>query len=385
MFFRALKYFFFAVFVTLFTLCPPLQAKEDVSQEKPISLWNRHVSLSGIFKTKFPRDYKYNIFPFRFNNRKTAFSVEIVADTPDNHEAHNGNLMIHASQTFGGEISLRMAQHILDREARRYVRMAKKINGTILTNKDIQHAGFLGKDIYIIYEENGVKQGFRARLYMTNYALIEQLLADSAHRLYSYQFDDFFNSFKPFDGITTLDEPEEFGNGWVDYPSKNNIFSIKLPPQNSDYTPDLPVFEASPTKESMQFKFVDPVLKHNLYYNVYTYKSDHDISYVLAKQLLYTNHVKKYVENATINDLKTSHTFNDNNGSIEMNARLIITPPEGRPYLTNLLLNVRYKDDTLLIQEILTSANHAQSGLPLLLRNSLVFHPERYKAVGSKE
>ena len=100
-------------------------------------------------------------------------------------------------------------------------------------------------------------------------------------------------------------------------------------------------------------------------------------NYTIAKRILFSQHVKKYVRTASIDGFKTDGIAGKQTNII--NARLIISPPKSKPYLTTLLLNGQYKDNIVVVQEILSSTNHAKSKLPLLLQNSLKFHPEQYK------
>ena len=340
--------------------------------------WERHESVSGVFETKFPQNYQYKVFPFRFNNEKVAFSVDILS-SPDGHKiTKDNNIMIHAAQTFGKSLTTKQAKKILSRESEKYISSAEKIGGLVIENKDIEYKGFLGKNIYITYlNENGEKFGTHVRLYVTDYSKIEQVLTTSMQNIHTYRSDDFFESLKIYDGITSLAKPKKFGNGWDVYTSKNNVFTVKLPPVNADFLPYPPRFKTKPTHEKMYFSFVDPVTQEVIYYNVYSYKLDRTANYTIAKRILFSQHVKKYVRTASIDGFKTDGIAGKQTNII--NARLIISPPKSKPYLTTLLLNGQYKDNIVVVQEILSSTNHAKSKLPLLLQNSLKFHPEQYK------
>lgn len=382
LFFRLTKPFIFLLlgFCILFAIppCAKAQIKSDTIQQEKEE-WERHVSLSGIFDTKFPQKYKYKLYPFRFNNENIAFSTEILSSLDGNIENKNKTIFIKAVQTFGDYISLKQAKKILEQEADKFVKSAEEMGGSVLVNEEIQHNEFPGRRIYFTYTDNEEKLGMRIRIYMTNYAKIEQILTAPASAMYSYRSDDFFESIKLYDGITKLEEPEKFAAGWTDYTSNNKSFTVKLPPVNSDYTPSPPQFTASPAKESMHFKFVDPVVGETVFYNIYSYKLNKQISYDLAKRILFTQHVKKYVENASIESLETKSSIN--NHIYDMSSRLIISPPKDRPYLSSLLLKMQYAGDSAIVQEIISSSNHVSTGLPdLLLKETLTYHPEKYVA-----
>ncbi len=349
----------------------------DKKEKKEEKEWERHMSISNVFESKFPQSYKYKIFPFRYNEEKIAFGVEILSTLDGTVPAKNKSIFIRAVQTFGDPIDLWKAKKILDQEAAIYVRSAKKIGGTILTNENIDHNDFPGKNIYITYYADGKKYGIRIRIYMTNYSRVEQVLTGSAKTLFSYRSDDFFNSLKLYDGITALEEPKKFAEGWTKHTAKNKIFTVKLPPVNSSYTPSPPKFVVKPRKECMKFLFYDPVINETVFYNVYAYKLKKKIDEKLAKHILFSQHIDKYVDNLSIESLNMKNTVKD--GVNVMGIRLIIAPPKDKPYLSSLLLEMRYSGDIVVVQEITSSANHTRNGFPDMLYKMLEFHPEKYK------
>ncbi len=359
----------------------PARAQFDIplGEEEEEIIWEKHDSITGIFSVKFPTKYQYRILPFRYNHRNTAFSVEIVSSLSGNATIKKGkSIMVRATQTFGGVIPLWLAKQILDREAKRYAESAAVTGGKVMTNDDIVHNEFPGKDLYILYTNSaGQKHGMRIRIYMTNYAKVEQVMTGSAASMFSYIADDFFDSIVLYDGLKKLDEPRPFGTNWTEYTSPNNVFTVKLLPTNPDYTPKPPQFSANATQERMSFKFVDPVVKEDVYYDVYSYRLENDIDFELAKRLLFLRHVKKYIENASIEGLSTTASIESAANIIT--TRLIIEPPEDKDYLSTLLLKLYYRGNTMVVQEVLSSTNHSVAGFPKLLRDSLTFHPERYK------
>ena len=339
--------------------------------------WERHSSISGIFEVKFPQNYKYKVFPFRFNNKEIAFSVEILSSLDGTAATQDKSILVRAAQTFGGQIQYKKAKQILDQEAARYVASAEKMGGNVLTNEDFVYNDFPGKNIYITYYSDGGKYGIRVRTYMTDYAKVEQVLTGSAQSMFSYRSDDFFDSLRLNDGRISLDEPEEFAKGWTEYTSNNKLFTVKLPPQNADYTPVPPRFAVVPGKEVMRFFFLDPVVNETVFYNVYAYKLKRKINYSTAKRILFSQHVKKYVDNASIENLNTKNTVQDDHNS--MIAKLVIAPPPNKPYLSQLHLEMRYAGDVAIVQEIASSANHAITGFPDLLADTVKFYPKNYQ------
>tara|TARA_R110001592_G_scaffold27763_16_gene102812 strand:+ start:14541 stop:15893 length:1353 start_codon:yes stop_codon:yes gene_type:complete len=338
--------------------------------------WERFESITGIFSTKFPHNYRYRVFPFQFNKNTVAFSTEIISALDGKEVTKDKSILIRAVQTFGDRMTGRDIKRILDRETRKYAQSVRAIGGTVLTNEDATYKNFPAKRLYITYIENGEKFGMRIRIFLTDHSKIEQVLTGPAETMYSYRSDDFFDSLKLFDGITHLKEPKDIGNGWRQISSKNNIFTVTVPPKNTDYTPVPPRFRTSQKREAFNFQFIDPIREETMFYNVYSYKLDSKVTYENAKSLLFANHITKFVKNASIDSLKTENNIID--GVNVMTTKLIITPPTNLPYINTIFMEVHYKDDTIVVQEVMASAGHARSELPSLLMDTLKFHPEKY-------
>ncbi len=345
--------------------------------------WERFESVTGVFTAKFPQKYKYKIFPFRFNKDTVAFSGEILSTLDGQKDSNEKSILIKVVQTFGDPLTSKEIKKKLNDEAQKYVQSIKSIGGTVLTNEDYVHNGIKAKRFYITYMDNGEKFGMRMIIYMTDYSKIEQVLSGPAKTMYSYRSDDFFSSIKLHDGITVLDEPAPFARGWNEVTSKNNVFTVKLPPKNPDYTPNPPTLKASKKKEYLFFEFIDPVRDESMFYSVYSYRLKKKATYELTKNILFSSHITKFVKNASIDHLKVENSIIEDTNV--MSTKIVVPPPAKFPYINTILLEARYKNNTIVIQEIMTTAGHARSGLPKNLMATLKFHPEKYKYIPRKK
>ncbi|MGN7438052.1 MAG: hypothetical protein ACTHOO_05340 [Alcanivorax sp.] len=378
---KHLLYFLIAFSLFIPTLSAQAQFPEEADEDEV--KWERFESLTGVFDTKFPQQYKYKVFPFRFNEHTVAFSTEIISSLDGKEATKDKSILIKATQTFGEPLTRSDVKKILNQEVQRYAQSVRSIGGTVLTNEDITYKEFPGKRLYITYYENGEKYGIRIRIYLTDYSKVEQVLTGPAQTMYSYRSDDFFDSLKLYDGITQVEDPMPLGEGWNTVTSKNNIFTTKLPPRNFDYTPLPPSFKSSSTRDTMNFEFFDPVRNENMFFGIYAYKFKNKATYERAKNILFASHVTKFVQNASIDSLKTENSIVD--GVNIMSTKLIITPPKKFPHINTVLLEARYKSDTVIVQEILTNAGHSRSGFPKLLLDLLEFHPEKYSYTPKKK
>ncbi len=353
-------------------------AKSENEKKDNKVKWEIHKSITEVFDVKFPKKYKYKIFPFQFNNDTIAFALEITASL-DNKDAKvkEKSALIKVTQTFGDELTYRNVKNILNSETEKYKQAAKSMNGKLVINEEMKHNGFLGKKFYITYKSRGKKFGLRVMVYMTNYSKIEQVLTGPIESMYSYRSDDFFDTIKLYDGRFKKENP--IGVGWIDYTSKNNIFTAVLPPKNSDFTPFAPKFFAKPKREIMEFEILDPVINKKVKYNIYSYKNNKPLTLKHVKKILFSKHISKFIENASADNLKTNNTVLD--GVTTMKTKLIISPTEKYPDVNSIFFEAKFKGDTLVIQELLTNNAHANSGLDRTLFSLMKFHPEKYKAV----
>ena len=350
---------------------------EELKEEANRIEWRLHKSITGVFETKFPLKYKYNIFPLQFSKNKFASSAEIISALDGNvGSKREKNLLIKVTQTFGSELTYKEMKQTLERAARRYVISAKSINGAVLTNKEIKHKGFFGRDIYISYKIKGEKFGLRIRIYMTNFSKVEQVLSGPAHTMYSYRSDDFFDTMILYDGITTK-ENIPLGLGWIDHTSRNNIFTIKLPPHNKDYTPFPPKFTVKKDIEVMRFILVDPVTEERANHNVYSYKGDKNYSYADVKSLIFSKHVAKFVKNVSSDSLNVKNLTI--NGDDAMRIKLVITPTNQYPNITTIVVEAVYRGNIVVVQELLTTKKHAKSDLDKTFFPLMKFHPQKYR------
>ncbi len=355
------------------------QEIEITNNSKNTAKWEHHVSLSDVFSVKFPREYKYKIYPFRFNREDIAFSIEILSSLKGEDDEDEKTFSVKAVQTFGAAINQKQADILLDNIVAKYQKYIEESGGYSLANEDINYHNFPGKKIYYAYFENGKKYVMRVHVYITDYSKVEQILTAPASTIYSYKADSFFDSLKIFNGITKLEKPTAFAKGWKKYTSNNKTFTVKLPPTNMDFTPVPPSFKITPTTEIMHFKIVDPVLEESVFYDIYSYHFKDRVSPDFAKQLLLTRHIKKYIKNVSTNHFSLK-SYLDGNVRY-MSTRLSIPHPKNIPYLSRLLLKIQYIGNFAIVQEVVSSANHAASGLPdLLLNETLEYHPEKYVA-----
>lgn len=378
-----LKYYFYKRFFLLFALFVISIAGASMSHAQPeedkdgLVNWELHRSATGTFDVKFPQEYKYNLFPFLYNEERVAFSGQIVSTLDGTAVNKDKSIIVKTSQTFGERLTQRQIKRILKRESDRYKASVGAIGGKVVSDEDYETKGIKGKNLYITYDHNNEKYGIRIRLFVTDYSRIEQVLTGPASTMYSFRAEDFFNSLVPARGITKYEGDKKPGYGWITYPSQNNVFSVKLPPKNADYTPRLPKFEADEKTDSIKFEIFDPVLEESAYYHTYSYKAGRQLAYNDVKSILFSNHISRFVSNASIDNLDVDHT---RKGNINvMRTRLVISPIKRYPHVSVVVIEAQYKDDIVMVKEFFSNSSHSLSKLHETLFRLTEFHPEKFK------
>lgn len=359
--------------------CQEPPQKERVNPRTQIE-WSFHESISNMFDTKLPKNYKYRIFPFQFNENTIAYGGEIIATIDGGNPEDKKDFVIKFTQTFGDEISAPRAKYILQKAAHRYESIAQSMNGDLITNEDINVKGFLGKNIYVIYTENQKKYGLRVKIYVTNYGIVEQALIAPNRSIFSYKAEDFFDSISLYDGRIESDAP--IGTGWEDHQARTKTFTVTLPPKNSYFMLNAPVFTIKKYNEVMNVVISDPVLENNAFFNISSYKTGAPLTQSNAQILIFKNHIKKFAEKAAANSLNYEATKRDD-GTIILKTTLIISPTAKNPHIDTVTVEAQYKGNTMIVQEFISSSSHARSDLAKTLFSLTKFTPENF--IGVKE
>ncbi len=351
-------------------------AQENNIKDSEDKKWELHESITNIFSAKFPKDYKYRIFPFQYNEDSIAFSAEIFSKLGNEKKSKEKTILIKAVQTYGAELGIKSAKKSLETLAKTYVMSAQQNGGIVTTNEDTEYNGFFGKKIHITYTDGSDKIGLRIFIFMTNYARVELVLTGPANTMFSYRSNDFFDSVRLFDGITKEENP--IGIGWVDYESPNKVFTAKLPPENAEFTPIPPSFESSELQEHMKFTVFDPVIGEDTFYTVSSYKTNERATKKKALNILMGQHVSRFIENAQEDSISIEEKkYQD--GETVIRTQVIFTPKENIPYLNTAFYELRLSGNTVIVKEVACGPKHAPSGLHRNLFNLTRFHPEQYE------
>lgn len=367
------------------TRVPTAIAKAEAEENAKMN-WEQFSSDSKVFSVRFPEKYQFKLYPIALSDTMTAYSEEIIAsDKSFVEKLEAKTYLVKADQTLGAPLSITRIKSFLEKEALSYSQFAKDNNGTVLANDDITHHGFIGKDIYLNYTDKNFdekeKLALRIRILYSDSARVQMVLSGTTSGMYSYTADNFFNSVRLSDGYAQNAERGELG--WKKFSDANNIFTLVIPPKHPSYRPDSPRYKLSNRISSAHVIFKDPVVEQNIYYNVYAYKMGINVNDKIVAKVLFSQHLSKFVTGAMADSLKLNHDTKD--GYRVASTQLLIAPKEDLPYVDAILLKAYYKDQTIVVQEVVGSQGHALGDFAKFLTNQLEFHPEKFQNVTTQE
>ncbi|MDH5723557.1 MAG: hypothetical protein OEY94_09585 [Alphaproteobacteria bacterium] len=384
--FKKFKLSFVIVFLTLIATMAISFAENENGHEDTSTTttqkvkWALHSSPSGSFKVRFPKDHQYKLFPFRISDNFIAYSGEILAIHDEKPYKNTvKSYLVKFDQTLGTPLGATQSARLMEQETQKYLIGAEQSGGTILSNEIVDIKGFPGREIHISYDTPGKREGLRIRIVYTDVARIQQVFSSSDGGLYAYRTNDFFGSIRFADGYGV--QEGVLAEDWREFSSPHNIFTMRLPQKNPDYTPDDPKFKTLDNYDSAYMIIQDPVVNKLIYYNIHAYKTNQNVTPEWAHNFLYTDFVKKFVPRASLSSLEVEKKVeNDAYGHKIgiLQTKLIFDPHPKSPYIDSVLLKLHFLGNFIMVQEVAGGQGHTFSNFGHTLIESAIFHPQDY-------
>lgn len=370
-----------ALFLGMPVLSLYAQDDDNSTTTKQKVKWVLHSSPSGSFDVRFPREHKYKLYPFRISDNVVVYSGEILASHDEKpYKDSVKSYFIKFDQTLGPALTLKETARLLEQETRKYILGAEASGGAVLSNDVMDFKGYVGRDISISYPKKDDKQeGMRVRIVYTNIARIQQVFSTSDGGMFAYRTNDFFDSLRLSDGFAIT--KGELADGWREFPSPHNMFTMRLPQKHPEYTPDDPKFKTMNGYDSAYMIIQDPVVKKLTYYNIHAYKLGEQPDNHWANNFLFTEFVKKFVPKAARSSLEVDEKIEQDefgNKFGVLQTKLVFTPHKSTPYIDSALLKLHYSKDFVVVQEVIGGHGHVFSDFGLTLIESMLFHPQNY-------
>ena len=160
---------------------------------------------------------------------------------------------------------------------------------------------------------------------------------------------------------------------WALYQSPHNVFNVRVPPKSKIYRPDDVSINTSDNASSGRYRFYDPVRFQNLFYNLYEYIYDGELTFERVEKIIEAQHIVRYGRKAGAVTLQKR--IHDNRPYLH--AKYTIPTPKGAPYVEAVILKIFFDKHVIFVQEILGSQTLLNTPFANTLLEYYEFHPER--------
>lgn len=354
-----------------------LKKLEDDKKERALrdktDIWEQYQSITKAYIARFPKNYKYKIFPIVINDEDIIISEEIAAD--DNT---NNSYSIITEQSFGPPLSIAKTKELLDFESTQYANIANNLKGKFVSQEDVNINSFLGRQFFITYTQDNKKFGLRAQVIYTNVSKITMIATGLANTLYNFKNNAYFKKIKLFDNYANkefLDKNIKIPEDYI-ISSANNLVKIKIINKNKTYTPDNPVIKVNNNIDVLSGTIFDPVRKTPYFYNIYTYKLDNIATVEDARKIVYTKHILNVLPNTSFDLIEFTE---DQNNNTSLFTKILFPPNDLFPYNNAALYNVQYKKNYLMICELIGPNSGLETPFFLNFYKRVEFEPKNFK------
>ncbi len=349
--------------------------------------WVEYASDSGVFTTKAPEEYESKISEFLVDNKLSVSSEEMSAliDYRPFKNVIKGYI-VRSDQTIGGGLTDTQIADLLERELNLYEDFYMAYGGHVRGRKTDGMLGYPGGELLVTYDDPQLgTQVVKIRVLFSTSTRLEQIAIVPVETIDAMVNRDFFDSLTFLDGLKITEKTLKFE--WEQQVSPLGIFTVNIPQITDPYFPFPPKIQHSTDAEIITLLFRDPVRNEGLYYSVYAYKFNREITNLDIQSLIVNKHVTKH--NLKPSDIEISITderFDPNAppaAKKKPRRRLIDTHfniPVNKdfPYLQTVKIHAMNEGKFLLVQELVGSQALTHSPFAKVLLKSIDFHPADY-------
>jgi len=289
---------------------------------------------------------------------------------------------VKIDQTIGAPLRSHEIGPLIDKELKAYTDYYTNLGG-VLKKKDanIYHHNLHGGEVYIQYKDPEFgDQSIRARVLFTGTSKFQQIITGPDSMMNAYSSKAFFDSMNVTGGYHM--KPEAFGKNMQEMPSPLGIFTAYIPQQTPSFMPAQPVVKNTQNVEKMGMRFIDPVSRSSVLYNIYGYKIGKNLSSKSALNLLQQKHIRKHRASYKHAGSKSKEhavsirNTKNNNGITTFSTEYPINPLQGFSDMDRVKLHARFVGDTMIVHEVIGARRLVSSPLIRTIREHVAFHPE---------
>ena len=343
--------------------------------------WTPYKSESGLYETRFPVGYNSTTAPLRITPDKIIYGERVSATIKGKtNETQIEHYATNLAQTLGPAITGEKEKlALLDKDIQAYIDHYETQGGTIReVDKKYHNEDTLIGKLYITYENQANELiSAIAQILVSPTTKIQQVMTMPDTLVYTPNAKRFLETFAILPPPTTKEG--NIKEDWIQHTSPLNIFTTYLPHIAEPYITETPTIKHTDNAESIRLAFHDPMLGHDIFYNVYAYKLNTDLSYVRAKNFLRKKHISKHP--GAQPNIQLSREISDKYPFLS--ASYGVRPPENFPFVEVVILRGLFLNNYIVVEETITSRALMDSPLITTLQNALEFHPPKPKATNN--
>lgn len=340
---RMTRLFFFSLLIMIMTSMP---AKAE---------WEMYQSKTKLFEMYLPEPPSEELEMMRTSPFGGVYSSEVIADI--DQRPYKNAVKRYAgkvSQTFGPALTNKERVNIINKALDNYQRKYEQMDG-VVREREVNKWGENGR-IFISYEDEELGiQSIIVKVITTETSKFEQVLFVPDSIVEDPSSRDFLAYFDFEKNLAYI--PGDMNKEWDKQVSPLQIFSIKTPPLAHPFVTKEPIIKNSDKQEYVSVVFYDPVREENLYYNVYGYRFDGDLTFAKAKTVLAEKHIARYKADPA----KVQFNRSFINDKPAYTASFAVPSPKAYPYLNMVELRAIFIGNFMAVQEIMGSNTLVQS------------------------
>lgn len=337
--------------------------------------WRMYLSQTGAFSVMFPDENQENVVAFRLGPKRIAYSGEMSA-VQDSRPYKNmiKRYFMRVDQALGAPLSEAEINAYLNRDIESYIAYYKTMRGVLQDREDGTFHHYPGSEIFITFEDPELgPQAVRAVFMATDVSKLQQVIVGPEDAMYALKTNDFFEKVVLNRGYDV--QEGEFGEGWQMVTSPLEIFSAMLPPVTPPFVPNEYIVQQKDDGKSelVSVEFFDPVRAQRVFYNIFGYRKDEEMTYSGVQDILARDHVHRYGGNPA--NVEFTKAMIDGIPVLETTAA--IRPPADLPYATHIRLKAFFYGSYLVVQEFISSPQIITGDFTNEVLNMLQFHPDK--------
>jgi hypothetical protein len=334
--------------------------------------WVKYVSDTGIFETVVPDRAKTKITKLRIDPDKPAYSEETVA-TLDQRPYKNAmkNYIIRFDQTLGPPMNDEEREKLMEQEVNSYVEYYTAKGGTIEDKTTSRTSATVRTVVSMTYKDEDMgQQGLKLRMEFSEFTRLQQVMTGPKHVMDTQQNKNFFNYFKMNGGLAYA--PGKYEDEWDKHTSPLKIFSVLLPPVAEPYVQREPVTKHSDDAEKMSFVFTDPVRAQKIFYDIYGFRTEENLNYADAEELLLKRIVSQHLKR--LDNVSLRRTTAGNLPGIEIDYK--VPPHKKFPFVEVVKLRCLFIKNYMVVQQVIASDLMMNSNFVQNFLQQIEFHPK---------